>query len=233
MIQLWKVVATIAFVAIISGLPYLVSTHHLAINLRVWSWLSIQFSLSWNIQEHMRHWLVSSGLLLSVQYPFPDITLSTLCQTSFSDTVGFCFRVPALHVEFFFFFHKMRSRLLTIWKQDVSVNIINHRFINQRAMVHPEQWPLASRRTASSPAASSCVLVSLPQWDLWWDSRSIMASNGESVPRCRTIFSPSRQKGVQFPHHGASEQPFSTRSRYVVTWLGGRLPVWQTCDAER
>lgn len=126
------------------------------------------------------------------------------------------------------------SWLLTIRSQDVFIDVINHRIVTERATVHPEQWLLVWRRTAGSPPANSCVLVSLPRRDLWRDSRSISASNGQIWPALpRNLFTVSAKKTDDSCTMGVSKQPFSMRSRCVVTWLGGCLSVWLSCDAER
>lgn len=193
--RLWRdYERSFAFDAITSRLAYLVLTHHWIYSLCIWSWLSIQFSLSCHIQEHMRHWLLSSSLLLFVQCVlFPTLPcqlyVNSLASLSLSDSVS----GPLPGNLIFLSRNDVLIVLITVF-----INIINHHFINERATVHPEQWPLVSRWTASSPPANSCVLVSLPQRDLWRDSRSMLVSNGESVPRCRTIFSLSGQKDGRF-----------------------------------
>lgn len=109
-----------------------------------------------------------------------------------SELCRFCSRAPASHLGFFI--TKWCLDYMQLWVKNVIINIINHGIFSDSAAARPEQWLLVRTWTASSPPANSCVLVSLPQRDLWWDSRSISVRNGESVSRCRTIFSPSRQK---------------------------------------
>lgn len=183
-----------AFDAITSRLAYLVWTHHWIYSLCIWSWLSIQFSLSCRIQEHMRHWLLSSSLLLFVQCVlFPTLPcqlyVNSLASLSLSDSV------PGLLPGNLNFYHEMMSWLSWLLSLLTSLIIISSTK-EQRSILNNDRF--VSRWTASRPPANSCVLVSLPQRDLWRDSRSMLVSNGESVPRCRTIFSLSRQKDGRF-----------------------------------
>lgn len=104
-------------------------------------------------------------------------------------TIGFTVCVSEVDLNFY---HEMMSWLLSLLTSLIIISSTKE----QRSILNNDRF--VSRWTASRPPANSCVLVSLPQRDLWRDCRSMLVSNGESVPRCRTIFSLSRQKDGRF-----------------------------------
>lgn len=158
--RLWRnYERSFAFDAITSRLAYLVLTHHWIYSLCIWSWLSIQFSLSCHIQEHMRHWLLSSSLLLFVQCVlFPTLPcqlyVNSLASLSLSDSVSG--PLPGNLI----FYHEMMSWLSWLLSLLTSLIIISstkeQRSILNNDRLYRDGQPAVLQQTA----ASSCHFLS-------------------------------------------------------------------------